>query len=152
MPAGAASAGHAGIRSHFGRLNLHSGLRDSAPRTPMTATIRLYRFAALGAALLLCGGTSQAQESPSHRMFGREAPPQRQAQASAPDLIVRMDRLENQLRQLTGMIEQLQFRNQQLEQQVKRFQEDTEFRLQEQGGRGGARPGPATTQARPPAQ
>jgi tol-pal system protein YbgF len=117
----------------------------------MTATIRLCRLAAFGA-LLLCGGTSQAQESPFDRMFGREAPPQRQAQASAPDLIVRMDRLENQLRQLTGMIEQLQFRNQQIEQQVKRFQEDTEFRLQEQGGRGGARPGPATTQARPPAQ
>jgi tol-pal system protein YbgF len=119
----------------------------------MTSSFRLYRFAALGAALLLYGGTSLAQEpGVFDRMFNREGPPQRHAQASAPDLMVRMDRLENQIRQLTGMIEQLQFRNQQVEQQLKRFQEDTEFRFQEQGGRGGARPGPAATQGRPQAQ
>ena len=38
------------------------------------------------------------------------------------DLIVRIDRLEAQIRQLTGVIEQLQFRNQQLEQQIQRMQ------------------------------
>lgn len=72
------------------------------------------------------------------------------AQMSGPDLIVRLERLENQIRQLTGMIEQLQFRNQQLEQQLKRVQDDTEYRFQEIGGRGGARPGPVPT-ARPTA-
>jgi tol-pal system protein YbgF len=122
----------------------------------MTATTRLFRFAALTVSLLLGGGPALAQEPQPglfDRMFTRDdAPQQRYAQASAPDLIVRMDRLENQIRQLTGMIEQLQFRNQQLEQQVKRFQEDTDYRFQEQGGRGGARSSPATTQARPPAQ
>jgi tol-pal system protein YbgF len=48
------------------------------------------------------------------------------AQMSATDLMVRLDRLENQIRQLTGVVEQLQFRNQQLEQQLRRAQDDTE--------------------------
>jgi tol-pal system protein YbgF len=61
------------------------------------------------------------------------------AQMSASELIVRLDRLEGQVRQLTGTVEQLQFRNQQLEQQLKRSQEDNEFRFGEMGGgRGGA--------------
>jgi len=47
---------------------------------------------------------------------------QRVAQAQATDLVVRIDRLEAQIRQLTGVIEQLQFRNQQLEQQIQRLQ------------------------------
>ena len=46
----------------------------------------------------------------------------RTAQMSGPDLVVRLDRLENQIRQLTGIIEQLQYRNQQLEAQIRRMQ------------------------------
>ena len=41
------------------------------------------------------------------------------AQVSASDLVMRLEALENQVRQLTGQVEQLQFRNQQLEQQVR---------------------------------
>src|SRR5499426_979673 len=48
---------------------------------------------------------------------------ERTAQGSAPDLMLRIDRLETQIRQLTGAIEQLQFRNQQLEGEVRRMQE-----------------------------
>jgi tol-pal system protein YbgF len=59
----------------------------------------------------------------------------RSAQMSDSDLVVRLDRLENQIRQLTGVIEQLQYRNQQLEALVRRMQED-----------GGGRP---TAQSRP---
>jgi tol-pal system protein YbgF len=66
--------------------------------------------------------------------------PVRMAQMSAPDLIVRLDQLENQIRHLTGAIEQLQFRNQQLEQAMRRMQEDADFRFQELGSKGGARP------------
>lgn len=44
------------------------------------------------------------------------------AQADAAELIVRIDRLEAQIRQLTGTIEQLQFRNQQLEAQIRRME------------------------------
>ena len=43
---------------------------------------------------------------------------------TASDLIVRLDQLENQVRQLTGQVEQLQFRNQQLEGQLRRMQEE----------------------------
>jgi tol-pal system protein YbgF len=78
----------------------------------------------------------------------------RSAQMSDADLVTRLDRLESYLRQLTGAIEQLQFRNQQLEQAMRKMQEDTEYRFQEMGGRagaGGARPGPAAQQPmRPP--
>jgi tol-pal system protein YbgF len=77
------------------------------------------------------------------------------AQMTAEELVTRLDRIENQIRQLTGTVEQLQFRNQQLDQQLKRMQEDNEFRFQELGGKGGARPAapqrPAAAQT-PPAQ
>ncbi|MBV8754028.1 MAG: tol-pal system protein YbgF [Hyphomicrobiales bacterium] len=44
------------------------------------------------------------------------------AQLSEADLVVRIERLENQIRQLTGTIEQLQYRNQQLEEQLRHTQ------------------------------
>lgn len=68
------------------------------------------------------------------------------AQEDDSDIVVRLNQLQNQMRQLTGSIEQLQFRNQQLEQQVKRMQDDTDYRFQELSGKGGARP---AQQARP---
>ena len=42
------------------------------------------------------------------------------AQLSESELVMRLNRLENQVRQLTGQVEQLQYRNQQLEQQLGR--------------------------------
>ncbi|MFN3351109.1 tol-pal system protein YbgF [Pseudorhodoplanes sp.] len=41
------------------------------------------------------------------------------AQVSASDIVMRLEALENQVRQLTGEVEQLQFRNQRLEQQLR---------------------------------
>src|SRR2546430_10105438 len=58
---------------------------------------------------------------PSERLRPSEAPAQ-MAQMSPSEMVVRMDRLENQIRQLTGLVEQLQFRNQQLEQQLRQVQ------------------------------
>ena len=55
------------------------------------------------------------------------------AQASAGDLFVKVDQLENQVRQLTGMVEEERFRNQQLDAALKRMQDDYESRLQEPG-------------------
>lgn len=60
----------------------------------------------------------------------------------AADLLVRTTRLENQLRQMSGQIEQLQFENRRLSEQLRKFQEDVDFRLNEKGG--GARPGTAS--------
>ena len=78
------------------------------------------------------------------------------AQMSATDMVMRLEAMEHQIRQLTGQIEQLQFRNQQLEQQLKRTQDDNEFRFQELGGKGRAphqaqpaRPLPSPQQAAP---
>src|SRR5262249_36582312 len=65
------------------------------------------------------------------------------AQSSASDVIIRLDQLENQMRQLTGTIEQLQYRNQQLEQALRRMQEDNELRSQQLGGRAAPTPPPA---------
>lgn len=68
----------------------------------------------------------------------------------AADLLVRTNRLENQLRTLSGQIEQLQFENRRLSEQLRKFQEDVDFRLNERGGsRSGAQPAP--TNAAPPA-
>ncbi len=63
----------------------------------------------------------------------------------AADLLVRTTRLENQLRQMSGQIEQLQFENKRLTDQLRKFQEDVDFRLNEKGGggrAGAASPGP----------
>jgi tol-pal system protein YbgF len=82
-------------------------------------------------------GEPQAQQ--------RQAPPQqaptgRVAQTDPGDLTVRLDRMESALRQLTGTIENLQYRNQQLEMQLKRMQDDTEYRFQQLGSKGNAPP------------
>ena len=101
----------------------------------------------------LFGGLFGRSEQPRREPV--EAAQGRQAQMSAADITVRLDSLENQIRQLTGAIEQLQHRNQQLEQQVRRQQEDAEQRFQEMGGRGAppprrAQPQPAAQPAQPP--
>lgn len=54
-------------------------------------------------------------------------------------LVVRVGQLEEQVRQLNGKIEQLQFANHQLEDQLKKFQEDVEFRFQELSHKGGVK-------------
>jgi tol-pal system protein YbgF len=75
-----------------------------------------------------------------------------QAQMSPSDVVVRLDRLENQIRQLTGLVEQLQYRNQQLEQMVRRMDEPGS-RAPDQGGRAGpppqVRPQPAPQVVQP---
>lgn len=64
------------------------------------------------------------------------------------DLTVRTGRLENLVRQLSGQIEQLQFENRRLSEQLRKFQEDVDFRLSERGGAGSRPP----AEARPPRQ
>lgn len=62
----------------------------------------------------------------------------------AAELTVRTGRLESQVRQLSGQIEQLQYENRRLTEQLRKFQEDVDFRLNERsGGGGGARPSSA---------
>ena len=69
------------------------------------------------------------------------------AAQDAAEFVVRMNRLENQVRQMSGHIEQLQFENRQLKDQLRKFQEDVEFRFQDGGG---PRSAPARTASPPP--
>ncbi len=88
-------------------------------RMPMM-TINFGQSAAVAAALVCALGVAPAR-----------------AQVSASEIIVRLGQLENQVRQLTGMVEQLQYRNQRLEAELRRLQG------------GGA---PAGSSSRPPPQ
>src|SRR4029450_1037444 len=118
----------------------------------MTRTRSLPRTAALAAiSALLLTSSALAQQRGSGNflddLFNRGEPQSRQAAPAgraddAGDLSVRLDRMESALRQLTGTIEQLQYRSQQLEMQLKRMQDDTEYRFQQMGSRGGASPAP----------
>ena len=116
------------------------------------------------AATLVCVPHAQAQDrSPGFldNLFSRGQQPQQpqqqqdqdQDQSAQPaprvaqqggggggDDASRIDRIENALRQLTGTIEQLQHDNQMLQMQLKRLQDDTEYRFQQMGGRGGGAP------------
>ena len=84
------------------------------PPNMMSAMLRpVFLAAAFSVALSICPASAQVSES---------------------DVVTRMDRLEGAIRDLTGNIEQLQYRNQQLEQQVQRLQ------AQIQGGASAAPP------------
>jgi tol-pal system protein YbgF len=136
----------------------------------MKRTRHRIRTAALAALpVLLLAGSAPAQERGGgflDNLFSRDQPqgqsqieyrrgPQGgQGQAATDDpaeASVRLDRIEAALRQLTGTIEQLQYRNQQLEIQLKRMQDDTDYRLQQLGSKGGAAPA-APVYAPPAAQ
>ena len=64
---------------------------------------------------------SRGEPSAQSRQSAQPAPSGRVAQSDPGDLSVRLDRMENALRQLTGTIEQLQYRNQQLEMQIQQL-------------------------------
>jgi tol-pal system protein YbgF len=85
--------------------------------------------------------TAQGYDQPPAEVPNAEA--QEGPPAGPPDaagLDVRVDRLENQLRTLNGQIEQAQFQIHRLEEQLKKFQQDVDFRFQDQAGRPGGRP------------
>jgi tol-pal system protein YbgF len=74
-------------------------------------------------------------------LFGLLAlPATAHAQMSDSDMVVRLDQLEADMRRLTGAVEQLQYRNQQLEQALRQMQ----------GGGAGAPPNSAVAPAGPP--
>ena len=51
------------------------------------------------------------------------------------DLLVRIDRLENRVRGMTGQIEQLQFQMRRMQKQLEAFQKDVDFRFNDQSGK-----------------
>ena len=72
--------------------------------------------------------------------FGSQAGAQ-----DSSDFVVRLNRMEGQVRTLSGQVEQLQFENRQLKETLRKFQEDVEFRFQERGG--SRSPAPAAEQS-----
>jgi tol-pal system protein YbgF len=52
-------------------------------------------------------------------------------QQDSAGLLVRIGRLESQMRQISGQIEQMQFETRRLAEQLKKFQEDVDFRFRE---------------------
>lgn len=120
----------------------------------MTSLMTPRLKAAVCAAALCIATPVFAQDSGSplsvlDRMFGKNSSAQPQtsgednAQGPTPEQVIRIERLEAQIRQLTGTVEQLQYRNQQLETQ-----------LRSMGGAAGAQPGqpPQQQPMRPSAQ
>ena len=112
----------------------------------------------LAAALLMPAAAPAQDRGFLDNLFNRDReqppPPPQPQQAARPaapevaqsgggggdDVNVRIDRIENALRQLTGSIEQLQHQNQMLQMQLKRMQDDTEYRFQQLGSKGGGTP------------
>ena len=88
----------------------------------------------------------QAQQPQQPQQPQPQQPPARQAvpevaqAGGGNDVDMRIDRIENALRQLTGSMEQLQHQNQMLQMQLKRMQDDTEYRFQQLGAKGGGAP------------
>jgi tol-pal system protein YbgF len=81
---------------------------------------------------------AQDDSTPPANVGGPDAtqPDAQQPDAAAPDdadLVVRVERLEDQIRQMNGQIEQMQYENRQLADQLRKFQQDVDFRFQEVG-------------------
>jgi tol-pal system protein YbgF len=121
------------------------GQQPAASDEPVTSPSRLESFErdAGGFVGRLFGGSDRLRDSraTAQAQVRGQAQAQLQVAQDAPgDMIGRMDRLESMIRQLTGQVEQLQYRNQQLEQQLRRMQ-----------GEGGSAPGQIRPQAAPAA-
>ncbi len=88
-------------------------------------TLRLPLVGVLAA--LLCAASLPASAQDGGNLFENLFKPQGNTQdvqrerAEQSEMIARIERIENALRQLTGQVEQLQYRNQQLESEVRRL-------------------------------
>jgi tol-pal system protein YbgF len=94
------------LKSQFRRIRGYRW-RSSVPCWSVRTMLNRVAFAAISAAFLVA------------------IPARAFSQAGPTELMVRMDRLENQIRQLTGQIEQMQYRNQQLEAALRRLQDNS---------------------------
>ena len=156
------------LRHESGGLESPPEVTSKPPAVAMIVRVTRPRAVLLAVSLAGLGalaptGAAFAQQN-NNNFFGNLFKPPgqvgQQQQGASPEsdpgeLTVRIDRLENQIRQLTGQIEQLQYRNQQLEGQVKRYEMELDYRNGGTGQPGAAPGGPApatTTGGIPPAR
>ena len=102
--------------------------------TPMFRSLLAPAVGLACAALLMPGGLPSRALAGSDRapiVLAQDDPDAQQDASSTAALLVRVDRLENKLRSLTGQIEQLQFQNKRLEDALRKMQQDVDFRFQD---------------------
>jgi len=112
-------------------------MAESSPNENLFGTMRKGVFAAVAIMALGLGATAARAQ-----IFNRP-PADVEDQAPRNDEaanLVRVDRLEGQVRSLNGQVEQLQFQIKRLEDQMRKFQMDVDARFQEGSARGGPRP------------
>src|ERR1700733_9880576 len=114
---------------------------DSGVRASRSGAIATFAFAAAVAvpAFLIAGGERVSAQAlnrsstvrlaqQSNDMPPSDIPGGASEGSDAGAMVVRLERLENQLRAANGAIEELQNQQHRLEEQLKRFQTDVEFR------------------------
>ena len=111
----------------------------------MISLLHAFRLPLAAAMLFACPLALEAADSarPLPSIVLAQSDPDAPVEDSqgAAGLLVRITRLEDQLRQMTGQIEQLQFQNKRLEDQLRKMQQDVDFRFQDLGrAPAGARP------------
>ena len=73
----------------------------------------------------------------------------REASGDTAELLLRIDRLENQIRTMNGRMEEMQFQVRRSEEMLRKFQQDVDFRFQELQPKGSARPAAQPAQPAP---
>lgn len=108
---------------------------DGIQANTMKIGISTFLGAGLAAAIAFAPLPASAQ------LFGGQQQQQQQGMGAA-DTALRLNRMEEQLRQMNGRNEELVHQIRRLEEQLKRLQGDVDFRLEdlEKGGRGGGQP------------
>ncbi|MCI0465907.1 MAG: tol-pal system protein YbgF [Beijerinckiaceae bacterium] len=71
-------------------------------------------------------------------------------QQDSAGLLIRLGRIESQMRQINGQIEQMQFETRRLEEQLKKFQEDVDFRFRDGAQRAPSAPPQKRGEAKEP--
>ncbi len=98
---------------------------------------------AVGFALLTVQGAGSVRAVAAPRdavQVAQNDPDQSDDPSSAAALLVRVDRLENKIRSMTGQIEQLQFQNKHLDDALRKMQQDVDFRFQDLSRAPGGKP------------
>lgn len=120
----------------FACLSASASMAQTAGDAPAPNWVE-QRVQGLERGLAFFGGRDERPAAPSNVQ---------QAQASMADVAIRLDRLENQMRQLNGRLEELQFQGRKNDENLRKMQGDVDFRLQDlesgKGGGGSAKPAP----------